>query len=78
MKRDWIATARTLSEALPYLQRYSGGAWRNVRTLPLSAKSAYSWTETMTSTTDYSWRVLFPGDADHVAAASATRKVTVR
>ena len=24
MKRDWIATARTLSEALPYLQRYSG------------------------------------------------------
>jgi acetylglutamate kinase len=22
--RDWIATARTLSEALPYLQRYSG------------------------------------------------------
>jgi acetylglutamate kinase len=23
-KRDWIATARTLSEALPYLQRYSG------------------------------------------------------
>jgi len=24
MSRDWIATARTLSEALPYLQRYSG------------------------------------------------------
>jgi acetylglutamate kinase len=24
MDRDWIATARTLSEALPYLQRYSG------------------------------------------------------
>ncbi len=24
MPRDWIATARTLSEALPYLQRYSG------------------------------------------------------
>lgn len=24
MTRDWIATARTLSEALPYLQRYSG------------------------------------------------------
>ena len=24
MKRDWNATARTLSEALPYLQRYSG------------------------------------------------------
>ncbi|MDO6589910.1 MULTISPECIES: acetylglutamate kinase [Rhodobacterales] len=24
MNRDWIATARTLSEALPYLQRYSG------------------------------------------------------
>jgi acetylglutamate kinase len=24
VKRDWIATARTLSEALPYLQRYSG------------------------------------------------------
>lgn len=24
MKRDWIATARTLSEALPYLQRYAG------------------------------------------------------
>ena len=24
MKRDWIATARTLSEALPYLQRYEG------------------------------------------------------
>ena len=24
MERDWIATARTLSEALPYLQRYSG------------------------------------------------------
>ena len=24
MKRDWIATARTLSEALPYLQRYDG------------------------------------------------------
>jgi acetylglutamate kinase len=23
MKRDWIATARTLSEALPYLQKYS-------------------------------------------------------
>ena len=22
--RDWIATARTLSEALPYLQRYDG------------------------------------------------------
>jgi acetylglutamate kinase len=22
MKRDWVATARTLSEALPYLQRY--------------------------------------------------------
>ncbi len=24
MKRDWIATARTLAEALPYLQRYTG------------------------------------------------------
>ncbi len=24
MKRDWLATARTLSEALPYLQRYEG------------------------------------------------------
>jgi len=24
MKRDWPATARTLSEALPYLQRYDG------------------------------------------------------
>ena len=24
MDRDWIATARTLSEAVPYLQRYSG------------------------------------------------------
>ncbi len=24
MKQDWIATARTLSEALPYLQRYAG------------------------------------------------------
>jgi len=24
MKRNWIATARTLSEALPYLQRYDG------------------------------------------------------
>lgn len=24
MKSDWIATARTLSEALPYLQRYDG------------------------------------------------------
>ena len=24
MKRDWITTARTLSEALPYLQRYDG------------------------------------------------------
>ncbi len=24
MNRNWIATARTLSEALPYLQRYSG------------------------------------------------------
>ena len=24
MTRDWIATARTLSEALPYLQRYDG------------------------------------------------------
>jgi|SRR5690606_25420627 acetylglutamate kinase len=24
MDRDWIATARTLSEALPYLQRYAG------------------------------------------------------
>ncbi len=24
MKRDWVATARTLAEALPYLQRYDG------------------------------------------------------
>ena len=24
--RDWLATARTLSEALPYLQRYDGKA----------------------------------------------------
>ncbi|MEM8979947.1 MAG: acetylglutamate kinase [Pseudomonadota bacterium] len=24
MQRDWIATARTLSEALPYMQRYDG------------------------------------------------------
>ncbi len=24
MKSDWVATARTLSEALPYLQRYAG------------------------------------------------------
>jgi len=24
MKRDWIATARTLSDALPNLQRHSG------------------------------------------------------
>ena len=23
MNRDWIATARTLSQALPYLQRYA-------------------------------------------------------
>ena len=24
MNRDWLATARTLSEALPYIQRYAG------------------------------------------------------
>ena len=24
MDQDWIATARTLSQALPYLQRYAG------------------------------------------------------
>ena len=24
MERDWIGTARTLSEALPYLQRFTG------------------------------------------------------
>ncbi|MEL7133786.1 MAG: acetylglutamate kinase, partial [Pseudomonadota bacterium] len=24
MNRDWIATARTLSQALPYMQRYTG------------------------------------------------------
>ena len=24
MNRDWIATARTLNEALPYMQRYTG------------------------------------------------------
>ena len=24
MNRDWTSTARTLSEALPYMQRYSG------------------------------------------------------
>ena len=24
MNRDWIATASTLSQALPYLQRYAG------------------------------------------------------
>ena len=24
MNRDWIATARTLSSALPYMQRYTG------------------------------------------------------
>ncbi|HAB36888.1 MAG TPA: acetylglutamate kinase, partial [Rhodobacteraceae bacterium] len=24
MNRDWIATARTLSQALPYMQRYAG------------------------------------------------------
>ena len=24
MNRDWIATARTLNQALPYLQRYDG------------------------------------------------------
>ena len=24
MNHDWIATARTLSEALPYMQRYAG------------------------------------------------------
>ena len=24
MERDWTATARTLSQALPYLQRYAG------------------------------------------------------
>ena len=23
-RRDWVATARTLSEALPFLQRYDG------------------------------------------------------
>ena len=24
MNRDWIATAATLSQALPYMQRYAG------------------------------------------------------
>ena len=35
MKRDWVATARTLSEALPYLQRYDDATLSLVGSRPV-------------------------------------------
>lgn len=60
-----------------YLQRYTSGGWKTYTTLTLSSTSTYRRTVTMTSTVDYSWRVVRPADADHATGVSPTRRINV-
>jgi len=58
------------------LHRRSAGAWRYVATRTLTSSSGFSFGLTRARGTYY-FRVYFAGDADHLAASSATIKVVV-
>ncbi|MPZ97690.1 MAG: hypothetical protein GEU96_22910, partial [Propionibacteriales bacterium] len=59
-----------------YLQRFTGGAWRNAKSGRLSSTSRYAIAWTIDKPYTYSWRVYLPGHSDHFGAVSAP--VTVR
>jgi hypothetical protein len=55
------------------LQRFGSGTWSTIATTIPASTGAYSFAVTPTKTGAVSYRVRFPGDADHVAAVSPTR-----
>lgn len=61
-----------------YLQRYAGGKWANTTTMKLNSTGNYSFAIKPTARGTYTYRVVWPADADHAIAISATKvfKVT--
>jgi hypothetical protein len=59
------------------LQRLVNGAWGTISTRALSSTSTYAFGIRPATRGTHSYRVLFTGDADHGAAASTTRVLTV-
>jgi type VII secretion-associated serine protease mycosin len=59
------------------LQRLVGTSWSNVTTATLSSTSGYTFTIKPTAKGTSTYRVRFPGDTDHTAAAGPNRTLTV-
>uniref|UniRef100_A0AAU3HNR7 Fibronectin type III domain-containing protein n=1 Tax=Streptomyces sp. NBC_01393 TaxID=2903851 RepID=A0AAU3HNR7_9ACTN len=60
------------------LQRYTSGKWVTAASATLSTTSSYRFSVKATSAGTFSYRVYFPGDTDHAASYSLTRKLTVK
>lgn len=60
-----------------YLQRLTSTGWKSVAYKNLGSTSAASFAVKPTSRAAWRYRLWFPGDADHLGAASASRAVTV-
>ena len=60
-----------------FLQLFTNGRWRNVRSRTLSVEGAFTFRLNPGSSGSYSYRVRKPGDADHLTATSRKLFLTV-
>lgn len=59
------------------LHRYRDGAWRYVKSASLNSRSRYSFRLPTSRRGAYKYRVVKPGDTDHLRGTSPRRKLTV-
>lgn len=60
-----------------YLQRYRDGAWRSIKSKSLDADSRYVFSLSTSSRGKFRYRVVRPGDTDHLKGFSPSRTLTV-
>lgn len=80
-----LGTTATISGALTpahaghpiHLQQYASGSWRTIATRALSSTGGYAFGVRPATTGGFAYRVYKPADADHLAVASATLRLTI-
>lgn len=59
------------------LQRYRNGAWRQIASKALNTNSRYTFRLPTSSRGTFRFRVVKPGDVDHLRGFGAPRRLTV-
>ena len=67
----------TSKSQVVYLQRYSAGIWRSVKSQRLSSTSRFRFAWRPDSHADYAFRVYVPARLGYLAAPTVTRRLTV-